>query len=118
MAKCTHIAMSRRALVCALLLAIEACSPAPQETATYTNPRANEFVEFHPVIHDHVRQTRRWVQDAYRIEFQDREGDVLVFWVIHANDEKSPPTRTGGGESFAVLLDPTVGRVTKELYFQ
>src|SRR5262245_44590904 len=97
----TRTAMSSRALVCGLVLPLVARSLAPQETTTYTNPRANEFAEFHPVIDEYVRQTHGWVQDAYRIEFYDREGGALVFWVINANDEKNPPTRTGGGDSFA-----------------
>ena len=100
-----------------LMLTVQACSPAPQ-SATYTNPNADEYVEFHPIIDEYVRQKYAWTPDDYHVEFQEREGDALVFWVIHSDDGKIKDCIGGCGKSFAVLLDPNAGRVTKELAFQ
>ena len=102
---------------CAFFLAIEACSPAPQEPVTYTNPNADEFVEFHPIIDDYVRLKYAWAQNVYHIEFQRRDGGVLVFWVIHSDDVEITD-QLGGGKSIEVWLDVTDRRVTKELGFQ
>ena len=106
-----------RLAACALLLAVGACYEAPQESAIYTNPVADEYVEFHPAIDEYVHQKYTWALDVYHIEFQRQDAGVLVFWVIHSDDRKIT-NRTGGGKSFEVWLDPTERRVMKELGFQ
>jgi len=92
------------------------CSPAPEEKTTSTSPGADAYAEFHSTIDEYVRQEYAWAKDAYRIEFQRRDGDVLVFWVIHSDDEKLVAYRTGG-KSIEVV-ESSEPRVTKKFHFQ
>jgi hypothetical protein len=103
----------------AFLIGTSACSPSP-EPSTRTNPNANLHAEFHSIIDEYVLRTHGWAKDAYRLEFDRNEGEILAFEVINLEEEKQLQAnpRPGGGESFEVLVDRSTRRVTREMHFQ
>jgi len=68
------------------------------------------------VIEEYVSKSRSWSRDEYRIEEKGHEGSVVLYWIVHVDDERSPTP--GGGKSFAVHYDPQRQEVAKEWAFQ
>ena len=100
----------------ALLLGAHAYSfsPSKQELTVATN--ANKDAAAVAAIDNYVKRTRQWPKDSYRIEFKRREKNVLVYWVIHTDDEKS--IVPGGGKSFEIHIDSADQHVIAEYHFQ
>ena len=64
----------------------------------------------------YVRSEKGWPEDSYRIEFKSQTIDILVFWIIHHDDESV--ATTGGGKSFELQLDARNYELLRVLHFQ
>ncbi len=71
--------------------------------------------DFRELVAAHVRNSRGWEHNSYRIEQQPNEGGKVVFWVLHSDDERS--VAPGAGKSFIIYIDPSSKQLT-ELHFQ
>jgi hypothetical protein len=73
------------------------------------------------VVERYVRETRSWPKDSYFIELNRREGDTLIFWVIH-REAAAAAIRSNvvgsDGKSFALYIDARALQVLRELGFQ
>ncbi len=78
--------------------------------ADTSDPKAVE------VVHDYVSKSRSWNRSDYRVEEKGREGNLIVYWIVHLDDERAPVP--GGGKSLAVRYDSRKRQVVKELAFQ
>lgn len=64
----------------------------------------------------YISKVKRWPSGSYRMEFNRYEGDFLVVWALHKDDEDS--TAPGGGLSCELYVDLANRKVVKELAFQ
>ena len=78
--------------------------------------RAPNEPEVTAAVQRYVEKTRGWPTSQYRIEINRREGEIVVAWVIHKDDERPPSP--GGGRSFEAHVDVGLMQVVKELAFQ
>jgi hypothetical protein len=76
-----------------------------------------QVTRWSPVIDKYVRETRGWDRKDYRIKFQESRHSLLVFFVLHKDDDalRGQPK---GETSFIVEINPETGLVVKELGFQ
>lgn len=91
-------------------------------TPSYANP-LNEMAPSaaqeskHAVsIKKHIERTKEWADSEYRIEFNRRENDTSVYWVIHEDDRAA--ASAGGGKSIEIHVDSDTLEVLRELAFQ
>ena len=68
------------------------------------------------VVKDHIKHTKSWLDEEYRIELYEETADVLIFSVIHMDDEKS--IAPGGGKSVEIYIDPEQMKIVNELHYQ
>ena len=61
------------------------------------------------IVADYVRHTKGWANDTYTVQFNRRDGKMLVFWVLYKSDNFRTPGG-GGGKSFAAILNPDTKR--------
>lgn len=110
-----------RASAFVLSLGVFASSPIlPTLAESSVTMTANEAKAVQ-VVERYVGETHRWPRDSYRIELFRRDGDTLIFWVLHKDDEtalKGSSVAGGGGKSFEVDVNVNSLRVVRELGFQ
>lgn len=76
----------------------------------------DELAAARKAVDDYVQEKHRWPRSSYRIELKRRDGDILDFWIVHKDDEKS--IVPGGGKSISVDLDLKSLRILREFKFQ
>lgn len=107
-----------RASAFALSLGLFASSPgSPTQAQSPVTMTANEA----KAVEGYVSETRKWPRDSYRVVLYSRDGDTLIFGVLHKDDEtpqKGSNVAGGGGKSFGVNVDAKSLRVVRELAYQ
>jgi len=93
-------------------MALNACG----ELADRNVKMEQENVELIELVEAYVSKTKGWPRDDYHIQFDRNEGEVIVFLVVHAEDESS--MIPGGGKSVEVYVNSDKLEVIKELGFQ
>ena len=106
--------------VLALAVLLGVCSPAlssPKSATVAANvPDQRAFA----AVRAYVDKSRGWASSEYSVELNSSKGRVLVFWIVHKEDNQGDNRLIigGGGKSFAVDLDETTHRVIRERHFQ
>lgn len=85
-----------------------------QESVVTTNDQL--ILRTTTVVIDYVINSKHWERSAFQVEFNRKEDNALVFWVLHSDDRASK--NPGTGKSFEVYVDSVSGKVLKELAFQ
>lgn len=114
----TMLLRSCRFAMCAACLVL-GTAVSPVACSEPTQPGKETKVIDHPdlaAVAAYVAKTRGWKSGDYRVEQRPNEGKLLVFWVLHRDDEKS--MTPGGGKSFELRLDPATHEPIGEFHFQ
>lgn len=72
--------------------------------------------KFYSLVETYITKTKGWSSNDYCIELNRQHDNVLVFWVIHKEDETN--ISPGGGKSVEVHVDQVKMEVINELGFQ
>ena len=105
----------------ALSLGLFACSPGSPTQGESSMAMTADEAKAVQVVEGYVSETHKWPRDSYRVELNRRDGETLIFWVVHKDDEtarRGSNVVGGGGRSFAVDDDGKSLRVVRELGFQ
>jgi hypothetical protein len=109
-----------RTRVLGLLLALAACATArvPAVGTDETNVPDRTADD---AIHRYVARSRSWSPDQYRIEERGGEAGLVIYLVVHGDDERSLSGQMSAGaarKSFLVYFDPRAREVVRESSFQ
>jgi hypothetical protein len=90
---------------------LEVAAPPPKTHI----PHEAEMTE---IVVDYVRNNRGWPDGVYKVSYDSRDGDRLIFSVDFLRGDSSANFVGIDGSSFKVVVNTTSKRVEKELYAQ
>lgn len=71
---------------------------------------------FYSLAETYIKRVKRWKDSDYCVEFSRLEGNVIVIYVSHRDDDSS--ISPGGGKSLEVHIDGNNMKILKEMHFQ
>ena len=76
-------------------------------------PHEDQLID---AIDDYVRNTRSWPDGTYKVSFDRRDGDRLIFFVDFQRGDNYEDVTVADQPSFRVVVNPATKKVEQELY--